>query len=142
MLIPFLDENGYELWNVEWSKSGGEKCLIISLDKDGGIGTDDCEKISRYIGTRIDDEDLIETSYQLIVSSPGMDRPLLTDGHFQRYTGRSVDVSLYMAFEGRKKLSGKLLGRDEKNLMLTLDDGTECVVPREIVSKVSLQVII
>jgi len=142
LLAPFLEEQGYELWNVEWKKEGREHSLIITIDKDGGVNTDDCENVSRFIDGRLDDEGSITIGYQLIVSSPGMDRPLLTDEHYRRYSGVAVDVSLYRAFEGCKTYGGLLGERTDKSLQITLQDGSHKVIPRELVSKVRLQVII
>ncbi|MDR2611008.1 MAG: ribosome maturation factor RimP [Clostridiales Family XIII bacterium] len=141
ILDELLPEMGYELWNVEYVKSGGDHELIVSIDKEGGIGTDDCEAVSKRLSARLDEMDSIETRYYLIVSSPGLDRPLLTDEHYARYTGSEVDVSLYKGVNGTKKLSGTLVGRTETELILRLADG-ELRLPRELVSRVRLKVII
>jgi ribosome maturation factor RimP len=106
------------------------------------MGTDDCETISRYLGRRLDDEDLIEGNYYLIVSSPGMDRPLLTDAHFARYKGTPVDVSLYKGVDGRKSYSGLLGERTDDTLFIVMEnDGREVGLPRDLVSKVRLRVV-
>jgi ribosome maturation factor RimP len=136
-----LPDLGYELWNVEYVKAGKDYELTVYIDKPGGIGTDDCEAVSKRLGGRLDEEGAIETAYYLIVSSPGLDRPLLTDEHYARYTGSEVDVSLYKGINGAKKLSGVLAGRTETELMLDIDGG-ELRIPRELVSKVRLKVII
>jgi ribosome maturation factor RimP len=136
-----LPAMGYELWDIEYGKFGGQYELTVYIDKPDGVGTDDCEAVSKALGARLDEESGIETSYYLIVSSPGLDRRLVTDGHYARYTGSEVDVSLYKAVDGRKKLSGTLAGRTETELILNLD-GVETRVPRDLVSKVRLKVII
>jgi ribosome maturation factor RimP len=136
-----LPELGYELWNVEYVKSGSDFNLNVFIDKPGGISTGDCEAVSKYLGARLDERDIIGDSYYLIVSSPGMDRALLTDEHFARYAGSEVDVSLYRGVNGTKKLSGTLKSRDEDKLVL-ITDGEELEIPRDAVSKVRLAVII
>jgi ribosome maturation factor RimP len=142
ILEGYLSQNGYELWHVEFAKSGKERHLTVYIDAEEGIGTDDCEQVSRYLEQRLDAENLIDASYCLIVSSPGMDRLLLTDEHFERYRGAPVDVSLYKGVDGSKRYSGALGERTETALTLTLDDGREFRAPRALVSKVSLQVIV
>jgi ribosome maturation factor RimP len=142
LLSDWLPQHGYELWYVEFVKSGRDRNLNIYVDRDGGMGTDDCEAVSRYLGSRLDEEDLIEGNYYLIVSSPGMDRPLLTDGHFARYKGAPVDVSLYKGVDGRKSYSGLLGERTGDTLFIVMeDDGHEVGLPRDIVSKVRLRVV-
>ena len=142
LLGGYLAENCYELWNVEWSKKGPDSNLIITVDKDGGINTDDCEKVSRYIERRLDEENIIDTAYQLIVSSPGMDRTLLTDEHFKRYKGTPVDVSLYKGVDGSKMYSGLLGERTDAYLTVTMENGASARLPVELISKVKLQVVI
>lgn len=144
ILEDFLEENGYELWNLEFVKSGKDFNLNIFIDSPNGIGTDDCELVSKFLSEKLDDEELIEKSYFLIVSSPGMDRPLLTDEHYERYKNTPVDVSLYKGFEGKKNHSGVLKERTDTELIILVEgkDGDETlIIPRDIVSKVRLQVI-
>ena len=145
MLAEYLPENGYELWNAEYVKEGSDYYLKIYIDKvsGSGIGIDDCETVSRYLSDALDRSDLIEKGYYLVVSSPGMDRPLLTDEHFKRYRGAPVDVSLYRAIEGKKKISGLLGVRTEANLELFPEDmgaGAPLQIPLEQISKVRLQI--
>ena len=80
-LDGFLRENGYELYNIEFVKEASDRILRVYIDwkQDGEvryIGTDDCEKVSRYLSKRLDELDPIEGSYLLEVSSPGIDRTL------------------------------------------------------------------
>jgi ribosome maturation factor RimP len=122
-------------------KTGKEYNLNVYIDQADGIGTDDCEIVSRYLSERLDADDLIEQNYYLIVSSPGMDRPLLTEEHYKRYAGTPVDVSLYKGVDGQKAYSGVLKERTDTHLLLTVDGGEEIALPRELISKVRLQVI-
>ncbi|MDR0850933.1 MAG: ribosome maturation factor RimP [Clostridiales Family XIII bacterium] len=141
MLSAFLPEHGYELWSIEFVKTGKDFYLNVYIDSEKGVTTDDCEVVSRYLESRLDEEDPIDTNYYLVVSSPGMDRMLLTDAHFERYSGTPVDVSLYKGFEGKKIWSGALGVRTEDTLTITDENGCERSIPRALVSKVRLQVI-
>lgn len=114
----FLEENGLELYYAEYKKEGPEWFLNVFIDKaqdeDEGekryISTDDCEKVSRYLSDRLDEEDVYSQKYTLIVSSPGLDRQLRDRKDFERYTGHEVDVKLYGKIDGSKELSGELRG--------------------------------
>jgi ribosome maturation factor RimP len=142
LLANWLPQHGYELWDIEFVKSGNNRNLNVYVDKEDGMGTDDCELVSRYLEKQLDEGDLIKGNYYLVVSSPGMDRPLLSDEHFARYRGAPVDVSLYKGVNGHKKYRGILGERTAEALfILTEDDGREVAIPREYVSKVRLQVI-
>ncbi|MDR3364204.1 MAG: ribosome maturation factor RimP [Clostridiales Family XIII bacterium] len=148
MLLRPLEAEGYEIWNVEYVQEGKEKQLRVFVDKEGGIGIDGCEAVSRYLSDRLDRDDPIGEAYSLVVSSPGMDRQLLRDGHFSRYAGSAVEVSLYKALEGRKKFAALLGTKTPEYLYVTPIDpvtlaptGGEIAIPAELVCKVSLMVI-
>ena len=76
LLMPVIQENGFELVDVEYVKEAGTRYLRAYIDKEGGITIDDCELVSRAFGQLLDAEDFIEESYVLEVSSPGLGRPL------------------------------------------------------------------
>jgi ribosome maturation factor RimP len=142
ILQEYLPGNGYELWDAEYGKVGKDYNLTIFIDKPEGISTDDCEAVSRFLSARLDEEDVIDQNYMLIVSSPGMDRALLTDEHYVRYAGTPVDVRLYKGFEGSKNWMGTLISRTDETLNILAEDGKEKSIPRELVSKVRLRVIV
>lgn len=111
MLADFLQAEGYELYHLEFVKEGKDWFLRIFLDKasgEGYIGTEDCEKVSRFLSEKLDEEDPIEQNYYLEVSSPGMDRPLLKQEHYQRFTGHEIEIRLYRNKDGRKNIQGVL----------------------------------
>ena len=75
-LLPLMEEHGFELVDVEYVKEAGTWYLRAYIDKEGGITVDDCEVINRKLGDWLDQEDFIQESYILEVSSPGLGRPL------------------------------------------------------------------
>ena len=148
-LLEPLEADGYEVWNVEYAGGRGDKQLRVFVDKEGGIGIDDCEAVSRFLSEKLDEEDPIGEAYSLVVSSPGMDRQLIKDEHFVRYAGQAVEVALYSGYEGRKKFAALLGRKTGEGLYVTpIDRNTlapecgELCIPGELVSKVSLMVII
>lgn len=119
---PLITQSGYEYVGTEINKNGTDIELIIYADKPGGLQLDDCEKISKLIDPVIDEQDPIEESYYLCVSSPGLDRPLKSQRDFNRSVGKQVDVKLYRPLEGKKEWSGQLTAFDD--IGFTLDDTT------------------
>ena len=106
LLAGFLAENGYELYNCEFVKEGRDWFLRVYIDLasgEGYVGTEDCEKVSRFLSEQLDKSDPIEQNYYLEVSSPGMDRPLLKPEHYERYLGEEIEVKLYKGKDGTKK---------------------------------------
>ena len=118
---PKAEELGLELIDCEYKKEGGRRVLRLYIDKKGGVGLDDCEAVSRSVEPVLDSEDFIDEAYTFEVSSPGLDRPLKTDKDFVRYEGEDVEVGLYAAIDGKKKFTGKLIGR--KDGVVSIDCG-------------------
>ncbi len=118
---PKAEGLGLALIDCEYKKEGGRRILRLYIDKKGGVGLDDCEAVSRSVEPVLDSEDFIDEAYTFEVSSPGLDRPLKTDRDFIRYEGEDVEVGLYAAIDGKKKFTGKLIGR--KDGVVSIDCG-------------------
>lgn len=148
-LAPFLIEAGYLLYHAEYVKEGKARFLRIYIEKTpdsegarpGNPGTDDCEKVSRYLSDRLDEIDPIAEAYYLEVSSPGMDRQLISEEHFLRYQGELVDVKLYESLEGEKQLTGRLGPVTADTIELVNDAGHRINLNRDKVAMVRLTVI-
>ena len=142
----FLDDNGYELYNVEYVKEGKDYFLRVYIDmvqaageEERYVGTDDCEKVSRHLGERLDELDPIDRNYYLEVSSPGLERTLYKEKDYQRQTGKEVEVRLYSAMNGRKTFSGTLNGLVDGCVVITDGSGAEARLPIEQVAKTKLK---
>lgn len=128
ILMPFLEEHGYELYHTEFVREGKDWFLRVFIDarpEDGEeryISTEDCELVSRYLSEQLDAADPIEQNYYLEVSSPGLDRVLHTKEHYERYTGRQVDLKLYRPVNGEKEISGILKSFDGDALTVETED--------------------
>ena len=125
LLEPMMKEHGFELVDVEYVKEGGNWFLRAYIDKDGGITINDCELINRALSDRLDEEDFIEDSYILEVSSPGLGRPLKKDKDFKRNLGKKVEVKLYRAVDGCKEFEAVLVGYGDSTLTLQKDGNEE-----------------
>ena len=134
-----------ELYHSEFVKEGKDWFLRVYIDTDGSqnqyVSTDDCEKVSRFLSKRLDDEDPITQNYYLEVSSPGMDRILYREKDFARFTGSPVEVSLYKAIDGKKSYSGTLAGLIDDHVVITDENNNELNFPAEQVAKTRLAVV-
>ena len=135
LMNEIIKDTEFELVDVEYILER-DWYLRIFVDKIGGIDLDDCQMLSEKIGDVLDKESLIEESYILEVSSPGIDRVLKKDKDFIRESGKSVDVTLYAPINGKKNFTGTLESRDEK--FLTLKEFEP--LPREKVAQVRLHI--
>lgn len=131
---------GLELVEVEFLSRGPKAVLRIFLDKPGGITLSDCQMVSEQVGAILDVEDLIEQSYTLEVSSPGLDRKLLKPADYQRFAGRRVKVLLKAPREGRRRFRGKLLGLENETVQVETDEGQVVSIAYDEIAKANLVV--
>lgn len=125
LLMPIIEEHGFELVDVEYVKEAGEYYLRAYIDKEGGITIDDCELVSRALSDLLDKDDFIPDAYILEVSSPGLGRQLKKDKDFVREQGKSVDIKLYKALEGQKEFTGTLVAYDTATVTIESDAGRQ-----------------
>ncbi len=119
---PVCDENGVYIYDAEYVKEGGSYYLRLYIDKDGGVDVDDCERVSVALNDLLDTElDFIKDPYIFEVSSPGLDRRLRRDWHFEKAVGKNVDIKTFAPFMGSKSFTAKLLGYDHGVISLELN---------------------
>jgi len=138
VVLPVLEDQGYELVEVEWKPRGGTWNLCLYIDKPGGVTINDCESVNHEISDLLDVEDFIPHSYILEVSSPGVERPLKTVRDYEKYRGEPIQVSTYQKINGQKKFYGTLESYDQENLLLLKDEGGEIEIPFEMIAQVKL----
>ncbi len=130
-------ENGAYLYDAEMLKEGKNQILRIYIDTDSGIGIDECEKISRLISEELDRVDLIKGAYNLEVSSPGVERKLKTDKHFEMAYGKEIDITLYAPLDGEKNFTGILKSADKENAVIIINE-KETVFERNKISSAKI----
>ena len=138
ILLPIVEEYGFELVDVEYVKEGSNWYLRAYIDKPGGIGVNDCEAVSRRLSDILDEKDYIEDSYILEVSSPGLGRPLKKEKDFIRSMGKDVDVLLYRQIDKQKEFTGALSAYDENTVTLTMEDGSLMVFEKPDIALIRL----
>lgn len=114
-------QQGVYIVDVTYKKSEDTYSLCYYIDKEGGVGIDECEKFSKAIDEVLDVNDFIENNYTLEVSSPGADRKLTKEREFLYYIGRDVDVKLYKAENGVKEFTGVLKDYKDKTAFIEVD---------------------
>ena len=110
--------------------------LRITVDKDGGLTIDDCEGFHRAVEPLIDEADPIEGAYYLECSSPGVERTLTRDEHFEMMRGSEVEVRLFASVDGKKVFSGTLVSGGPDGIVIETGSG-QISFDRAAVSKVS-----
>lgn len=138
LVMPLIEENHFELVDVEYVKEGGNWYLRVYIDKEGGITVDDCEIISRALGDKLDIQDFIEDSYILEVSSPGLGRPLKKEKDFQRSIGKEVEIKLYKAVNRQKDFEGVLKSYTEDEVTIEEEEGQEITFQRQDIALIRL----
>lgn len=130
LAAPILEEMGLQLWDVVYEKEGSGWYLRYYVDKEGGIDINSCEAFSRAISDVLDEADPIDGSYTLEVSSPGIERALTRDWHFETLMGQQLLVRLIRPVEGVRDFIGTLTDYRDGTLTLLLDEKTEMNVKR------------
>ena len=123
-LRPVIEEMGYDLVEVEYVKEFDGMNLIFTIDKEEGVTIDDCEIVNKKIEPIIDELNPTDDKpFTLVVSSPGLDRPLKTDRDLRRNLGNEVTLTLFAKLDGKKVYEGVLKAFDEKTVTLSLSEG-------------------
>lgn len=107
LLAEEIRKEGFELYHWRLRPAGKRRVLLVYLYAEGGVGLDDCARVSRRLGTVIEEREAIEGSYVLEVSSPGLDRPLFQPRHFELARGLRIRL-LHRGEDGDRTLEGVL----------------------------------
>lgn len=138
LLQAKIEELGYELYDVEYAKEGKNYFLRIFIDKENGIDLNDCEKVNDGIMDLLDEADYIKEQYFLEVSSPGVERILRKEKHFDKAMGEEIEVNLFKPMDKKKVIDGILTGYDEESITMTYEND-EISVPRNNIALMKLK---
>ena len=124
LVRPTVEGMGLRLWDVRFEKEGPDWFLRVLIDRDTPLDTDTCEEVSRAIDPILDEADPISQSYYLEVGSPGLGRRLNRPEHFAQLTGQKCLAHLIRPdAQGRREMSGKLLGLENGSVTLETEEG-------------------
>ena len=138
LIKPVVEELGLILWDTRFEKEGSRWYLRYFIDKEGGVNIKDCETVSRAIEKLLDEADPIEQSYTLEVSSPGIERELIKDWHFEMYAGSKVHVRFIRPVNGQRDFYGELLSKNGDDITILLGGDVEMSFHRAEASSVKL----
>lgn len=139
LVQPLVAEKQFELVDVEYVKEAGSWYLRGYIDKPGGITVNDCEAVSRKFSDRLDEDDFIEDSYIMEISSPGLDRPLKKEKDFARSMGKAVEIRTYRPIEKQKEFSGVLTAYDDNSVTIE-EDGVLSTFDKKEIALIRLKI--
>jgi len=145
LVMPILDENNFELVDLEFVKEGKNWYLRVFIDKEGGIDIMECAMVSESLSEKLDqaDPDPIPQAYFLEVSSPGAERPLKKEKDYEHALGEYIHLSLYEPVDNEKQLEGYLQSFDADHLVLKIRLKTrekELTIERKKIAKARLAI--
>ncbi len=130
-ITPLVGDMGYEIWDVEYVREGAEQYLRVTIDKEGGIDINDCERVHRAIMPLLENYEWDH----LEVSSPGAERTLKKVAHFVSAVGERAEIRLFAPDgDGKKSYVGEIVSADE-NAVTIKTDGGEISVPYSKIGK-------
>ena len=129
---PIIEQMGYDVIEVEYAKKTDGMNLTFYIDSDKGVELNDCEKVSKTIDPILDElNPTDDQAYSLVVSSPGIDRPLKTERDFKRNLGKQISITLFSKIDGKKKFDGELKNYSESEITITNVKGEDITLQRE-----------
>lgn len=132
LVEPVLEEEGLDLYDVEWNPAGRHSYLKVYIDKEGGVALGDCERVSLQLSDLLDVENLITTRYFLEVSSPGLTRELKKKDHYKKSLGNLAKVVLKGQKGKGKTLLGTLVAADDEGFTIMTEEGEVRVAYEEV----------
>lgn len=135
---PIAEELGLDIWDIRFVKEGTQWYLRIFIDKEGGVTLDDCVDFTHAVTKPLDEADPISQSYTLEVCSPGVERELITDAHFEKYKGGDIMLRLIRPIDGVRDFAGTLEAYDSGKISVRLKDSKLLEIDKKETSYVKL----
>lgn len=121
LIVPIIEEMGYEVVEVSFKNVYDRNTLEVLIYKDGGITLDDCVKVNDALYLPLEENDITSgLEYNLNISSPGLDRPIITKRDFERNIGVSLDIELINFIEENRFFTGKLMDVEEDEIIINI----------------------
>ena len=139
LIQEVVEGQGYELVDAELRGAGSHSVLRIFIDKPAGISHGDCELVSEQVGTVLDVEDLIPSSYTLEVSSPGLERKLVKESDYTRFGGKLARIQTRIPLRQQKLFRGRLQGLNDGKVRLELLNGELLEIPLDVIQEARLE---
>lgn len=144
LTLSIVQEEGLELFHLEFKRYGHRWFLRVYLDREGGINLNDCEVVSKRLSAKLDEEDFIPYRYTLEVSSPGLDRPLLSEGDYEKFKGKCVRIKTLEAIDGQRNFKGRLANYADGIVTLEMEikknEVKSVLIPYRAIAKAKLEI--
>ncbi|MDR3112656.1 MAG: ribosome maturation factor RimP [Elusimicrobiota bacterium] len=109
LFSPFAEKEKVEVVDVCYTKENGDWILKIFIDKENGVNMDDCERLSKIFSKILDENDILDNSYILEVSSPGLNRILKKESHFKKFVRSNARIQTFNPINNQKNFLGEIL---------------------------------
>ncbi len=129
VIAPVARDLGYRIVRIKVTAQNGCTLQIMAERADGEFSITDCEMLSKAMSPVLDVDDPIKSAYNLEVSSPGIDRPLVRVSDFERWVGYEIKIEMSEALDGRKRYRGFIVAMPPQTLLLRLPDAPEGTDP-------------
>ena len=129
---PIASDIGYLVYDVEYIREGPHWFLRIYIDHANGVSLDDCEKVSRLTSEKLDSTNVIPNNYFLEVSSPGIERVLRQNWHYDAAIGLKITAKLFKAVEGAKKIEGELVAHTDEEIIIRTPENDITILTQNI----------
>ena len=121
IIKPTIVSMGYELWGLSIGQQNNSLKFTLYIDSKNGINIDDCVKVSNQVSHILDIDDKFNAEYILEVSSPGFDRVLITQDHFEKYINEKVKMKLKWLVQNRKNIKGLITSVTSEHVVISDD---------------------
>jgi ribosome maturation factor RimP len=148
LVEPLVRAEGFELVELEYVREQPGWVLRVFIDrpgrdpmaKEGGVGLEECARVSHAVETALEVEDLVPQAYSLEVSSPGINRPLRRPEHFAKVVGQRVKVKTYgpVGQPPRKSFTGTLEQAGASDITVQVEGGGAFQIPYRDIAKANL----
>ena len=143
VVAPVIEDLGFRLVRVRMIDHNGLTMQIMAERPDGTMSVDDCEQISKALSPVLDVEDPIAQAYNLELSSPGIDRPLVRRSDFETWAGHVAKIETAYLLDGRKRFRGHIVQIEGEGVLIRRDNAAkgeekEVTIPFEAISTANL----
>jgi ribosome maturation factor RimP len=133
-------DHGVELVHAEVAGPDNKPIVRVFIDKPNGVTHEDCSEVSQHLGTILDVEDFIHSSYTLEVSSPGLERGLYKRADYERFAGSQAKLKIRQPIAGQRNFRGTLAGVEGENLIFEDRTSGRVLIPLQLITKANLEV--
>ena len=133
-------DHGVELVHAEVAGPENKPIVRVFIDKPNGVTHEDCSEVSHHLGTILDVEDFIHSSYTLEVSSPGLERGLYKRADYERFVGSQAKLKIRQPIAGQRNFRGTLAGVEGENLIFEDRTSGRVLIPLQLITKANLEV--